>query len=40
MLKYHCYECGETFSAEVENDYNTYEFGRCPNCNSGKTTLA
>jgi DNA-directed RNA polymerase subunit RPC12/RpoP len=38
--EYHCHACGERFSADVENEYGTYEFGRCPNCESAKTTLA
>lgn len=40
MANYHCHNCGESFLAEVENEYGTYEFKWCPNCGSGKTTLA
>ena len=40
MPEYHCHECGREFVADVENDYGTYEFRRCPYCESAKTTLA
>jgi DNA-directed RNA polymerase subunit RPC12/RpoP len=37
---YRCHSCKQQFFAEVENDYGTYEFKRCPHCGSAKTTLA
>lgn len=40
MATYQCHECGERFSASIENQYGAYEFVRCPNCESAKTTLA
>lgn len=39
MVEYYCHECDQPFFAEVENDYGTYEFRRCPQCGSAKTTL-
>jgi len=40
MVEYYCHECQQQFLTEVENDYGTYEFRRCPHCDSAKTTLA
>lgn len=40
MTDYYCHECERGFSAEVDNEYGTYEFRRCPRCGSAKTTLA
>lgn len=40
MPDYQCHECEQRFFVEVGNDYGTYEFRWCPNCGSGKTTLA
>ena len=40
MPDFECHDCGLTFTADVENAYGTYEFTRCPNCGSGRTTLA
>ena len=40
MVAYYCHECEWTFRVEIRNDYGTYEFRWCPNCGSGKTTLA
>lgn len=39
-MDYYCHECERVFHAEIENDYDTYEFRRCPHCGSAKTTLA
>ncbi len=36
---YLCHACGTRFTATVSNSYGTYEFRRCPNCDSAKTTL-
>lgn len=40
MIKYQCHECDHLFEADVENPYGTYEFTKCPNCGSAKTTLS
>ena len=40
MQDYYCHGCGREFLVDVENDYGTYEFRRCPRCGSAKTTLA
>jgi DNA-directed RNA polymerase subunit RPC12/RpoP len=40
MLEFYCHGCSNRFSAPIENDYGTYEFNRCPDCGSAKTTLA
>jgi len=40
MLDYYCHDCDLRFRAEVDTDYGTYEFGRCPHCDSARTTLA
>lgn len=39
MPEYNCHACGQPFDADVENEFGTYEFRRCPNCGSAKTTL-
>lgn len=39
MPDYYCHTCKRQFFAEVENEYGTYEFRRCPHCGSAKTTL-
>ena len=40
MTDYYCHGCGQQFFVEAENEYGTYEFRRCPYCDSAKTTLA
>lgn len=35
-----CHSCGNTFDTDVENQWGMYEFVRCPDCGSAKTTLA
>jgi len=35
-----CHECGKSFDAAVANQWGMYEFVRCPNCGSARTTLA
>ena len=36
---YNCHACGQPFEGEINNEYGTYIFQRCPNCGSAKTTL-
>lgn len=40
MEAYRCHDCGDSFEATVDNPYGTYEFERCPNCGSARTTFA
>lgn len=40
MPEYYCHTCERSFEVEIENDYGTYEFRRCPYCDGAKTTLA
>lgn len=40
MPDFQCHTCGKQFFAEVGNEYEMYEFKRCPRCGSAKTTLA
>lgn len=40
MAAYYCHTCTARFTVELTNEYGTYEFHRCPECDSAKTTLA
>lgn len=40
LITFTCHECNDSFDAEVENPWGTYEFIRCPVCGSARTTLA
>lgn len=39
-VEFHCHECDHKFTITVDNEYGTYEFVRCPHCESAMTTLA
>ena len=36
---YKCHDCNTVFAVEINNSYGMYEFNRCIDCNSGKTTF-
>jgi len=40
QIVFMCHECGDSFTAGVDNEWGTYEFIRCPACGSAKTTRA
>ena len=39
MADYNCHACGQPFDGDVHPEYDTYEFQRCPECGSARTTL-
>lgn len=40
MDTFYCHDCDDSFEADIDNQWGTYEFNRCPVCGSGRTTLA
>ncbi len=39
LIEFTCHDCDDSFEADVENRWETYEFTRCPVCGSARTTL-
>lgn len=39
-MNYRCHNCGLEFEPESTTDDEMYEFERCPECGSARTTLA
>lgn len=40
MATFYCHDCDDSFEAEIDNPWGTYEFTRCATCGGARTTLA